>query len=162
MPASMMARIFSGEVTAGPMVQTIFTRRPSDTTFAAFPRCSELWATGLVRAQSTVRRSPRHGPDPIRTARERRQAPPCSDGACETVATNCRKAGSVTADRVDQLLAERLEVVGLAAGDQGVGTGGIHHNLLVDPVSAGVADVRLKARPAGEPAPANHVGLDQR
>src|SRR5436190_3006488 len=56
------------------------------------------------------------------------------------------------------LVAERIEVIGLAAGDQPR----VHVDLLVDPVPAGVADVRLEARPGRDRAALEHVGLDER
>ena len=59
---------------------------------------------------------------------------------------------------LDDLRVERLEVVGLAAADQPL----VDVDLLVDPLGAGVAQVGLQARPRGERAAVDDVGLDQR
>src|SRR5919201_2617366 len=62
------------------------------------------------------------------------------------------------ADLLDRLVAERVEIVGLAAGDEAA----VDVDLLVDPVPAGVADVGLEARPRGQRPTPDHPGLDQR
>jgi hypothetical protein len=61
-------------------------------------------------------------------------------------------------DLLDQLVAERGQVVGLAAGDQAR----VHDDVLVNPGGAGVAQVGLQARPRRQRPAAYHVGLDQR
>src|SRR5882724_2063950 len=58
----------------------------------------------------------------------------------------------------DDLRAERGQVVGSAAGHQAL----VSDHLLVDPRTAGVADVRRQGRPGGQGAAADHVSLDQR
>src|SRR5260370_15651701 len=58
---------------------------------------------------------------------------------------------------LDGRLAERVEVVGLAARDEAL----LDNDLLVDPCAAGVADVGAQARPRRHrPAP-DHVSLDE-
>ena len=54
-------------------------------------------------------------------------------------------------DRLQQRGVEGRDVVGPPAGDQVA----VHHDLLVDPVAARVADVGLQARPGGQPAAAD-------
>src|SRR5438045_8898802 len=60
-------------------------------------------------------------------------------------------------DLLDDLRAEGVEIVRLAAGHQPR----VDVNLLVDPVAAGVADVRLEARPGRERPPLDDAGLDE-
>src|SRR6201995_853992 len=59
---------------------------------------------------------------------------------------------------LDDLGAERRQVVGIARGDQTL----VHHDLLVDPRAAGVPDVGPQAREGGQRAIAHEIGLDQR
>ena len=59
---------------------------------------------------------------------------------------------------LDDLCIEGGEIVGLAAGDQAV----VHMNLLIDPLGPSIAQVGLQARPRGQGATANNIGLDQR
>ena len=59
---------------------------------------------------------------------------------------------------LDNLRAERGQVVGSAAGHQAL----VGDDLLVDPGAAGVADVGGQGRPRGQGAAADHVGFDQR
>jgi hypothetical protein len=66
----------------------------------------------------------------------------------------CREA-------VDDLAAERLEVVRLAAADEDVRAVLADHDLLVLPVGTGVAQVGLHAGPGGHRASADDVGLDE-
>ena len=55
------------------------------------------------------------------------------------------------------------DVVGLAARDEGSGAAvGVDHDLLVEPLGAGVAQVGLQARPRGELPTLDHVRLHQR
>ena len=68
--------------------------------------------------------------------------------------TDGRSAG----ERGHGRLVEGGQVVGLAAGDQVA----VDDDLLVLPVGAGVAQVGLQARPRGERAATDDVGLDQR
>lgn len=51
-------------------------------------------------------------------------------------------------DLLDQLMAEDIQVIGLAAGHQAV----IHHHLLVDPVGACIAQILFDTRVGGQPA----------
>src|SRR5215212_836035 len=62
------------------------------------------------------------------------------------------------ADLLRELGAEGREVVGLAARHEAV----VHHDLLVDPVPAGVLDVGPERRPRGELAAADDIGLHER
>src|SRR5699024_6814467 len=57
---------------------------------------------------------------------------------------------------LDDLAAERRQVVGLAAGDDAV----VGHHLLVHHLGAGVAQVGAHAGPGGHAAPTHHVGFD--
>src|SRR5687768_13210020 len=61
-------------------------------------------------------------------------------------------------DLLDELRAERGQVVGVARGHEA----GVDVDLLVDPGSTGVADVGLQARPGGQRPAVDHAGLDQR
>src|SRR3954452_13948561 len=61
-------------------------------------------------------------------------------------------------DLLDQLGAERRDVVGLARGHQAL----VDVDLLVDPGAARVADVGLDRRPRRQRAPAHDVGFDER
>ena len=58
---------------------------------------------------------------------------------------------------LDELGAERRQVVGLAAGYQAC----VHDDLLVHPFRSGVAQVRLQGRPGRHAAAAYDVGLDR-
>jgi hypothetical protein len=58
---------------------------------------------------------------------------------------------------LDRLGAERAEVIGSTARDETV----VRHDLLIDPVAARIADVRLQARVRGESTTADDVRLDE-
>src|SRR3954454_23201545 len=62
------------------------------------------------------------------------------------------------AELLDDLLGERRDVVGVATRHEAL----VDVNLLVDPVAARVADVRLDRRERRERAALDHVGLDER
>src|SRR5215218_3244448 len=62
------------------------------------------------------------------------------------------------ADLLGQLLAEGREIVRPAARHEAV----VHHDLLVDPIAAGVADIGLNRRPRGDGPVAHDVGLHER
>src|SRR5215210_5264380 len=80
----------------------------------------------------------------------------------ETLTLSLGAAGLIRvlalADLLDDLGAERRQVVGVAAGDEAL----VGDDLLVHPVAARVADVRLERRVGGQRAALDHVGLDQR
>src|SRR3954470_14149666 len=59
---------------------------------------------------------------------------------------------------LDDLGAEGRQVIGVARGDETV----VDDDLLVDPVAARVADVRLERRPRGDRAALEHTGFDER
>src|SRR5205809_393645 len=61
------------------------------------------------------------------------------------------------AELLDDLLVERRQVVRLAARDETL----VDHDLLVDPLAPGVADVGLEARPRRDLAAAYHARFDQ-
>lgn len=58
---------------------------------------------------------------------------------------------------LNDLLAECWQIVWLATGDESI----VRVNFNVDPRAAGVANVRLQARPRGQRSTANHIGLDE-
>lgn len=58
---------------------------------------------------------------------------------------------------LDDLLAERRQIVRLATGDESI----IRMNFNVDPYAASVADIRLQARPGGERFAPDHIGFDE-
>src|SRR3954447_25030372 len=69
---------------------------------------------------------------------------------------------STQLETVDDLLAESLEVVRLAARDEYAGTGLVDVYLFVHPRPAGVTDVGLQAGPPGRCPPLDHAAFDQR
>src|SRR3954469_22316081 len=78
-----------------------------------------------------------------------RRVGPCADGGDLVLAL---------AELLDDLVAEGLEVVRGAARDEPL----VDVDLLVDPLAAGVLDVRPQAGERGQRASAHGVGLDQR
>src|SRR4051812_10523061 len=69
---------------------------------------------------------------------------------------------STQLETVDDLLAESLEVIRLAARDEYAGTGLVDVYLFVHPRPARVADVGLQARPARQRSPLDDAGFHQR
>src|SRR5689334_4845971 len=62
------------------------------------------------------------------------------------------------ADLLDELAAERRDVVGLAARDDAA----VDHHLLVDPARAGVLEIGLERRPRGDLQALDRAGFDER
>jgi amino acid efflux transporter len=75
-----------------------------------------------------------------------------------TVEGSGRLAGGAVGDGLEEGRVEGREVVGVAARDEVA----VLHDLLVDPLRSGVAQVGLQARPARDRAAAHDVGLDER
>src|SRR3954449_10557518 len=84
-------------------------------------------------------------------------APGSLPGAREVALCGSRLVAAL-AELLDDLGAERGQVVGLAARDPAV----VHVDLLVDPRAARVADVGLQRGPRGERAALDDAGLDER
>ncbi len=80
-----------------------------------------------------------------------------------TAAGMCAPSGMRAGGRegCDERLVECGEVIGLATGDDHRRSGLTHDDRLVDPSCAGIAQIGLQARPTGQPAAADHVGLDE-
>src|SRR5215213_8024251 len=70
----------------------------------------------------------------------------------------CGRAGYTVSKRLQQSTVESRDIVGLAAGDQVA----VDHGGLVDPLTAGIANVGLQAWPGGEPLAPHNASLDQR
>src|SRR5579875_2769153 len=68
-----------------------------------------------------------------------------------------RHLHAVRAEEPDHVLVEGMEVLRAAAGDEAV----VFDAGLVDPSSAGVAEVGLERGPGGEGAAADDVGFDE-
>src|SRR4051794_23397257 len=70
-------------------------------------------------------------------------------------------ANRSSGERLDGSPAERVEVVGVATGDQCPAVCGAGEGLLVHPRPTGVPDVGLQARPARQRLAVEHVCLDE-
>src|SRR4051794_15216921 len=73
----------------------------------------------------------------------------------------CIRVSRTSGEAVDQLLAERLQVVRFPARDDDARPLLVDVHLFVHPGAAGVANVRLQARPRRQRAALHHTRLDQ-